>query len=113
MAGAGVAARTGFGAGGFLAAATVGDAGAVSDVGAPGRGDGVVGAAAEGAGCRGAVAVEGSGVMILTGGVEEALGNSALVGLPVGTPGMRVATGAPAGAAGAFQSAEYRATIPS
>jgi hypothetical protein len=36
-----------------------------------------------------------------------------LVGLPVGTPGMRVATGAPAGAAGAFQSAEYRATIPS
>src|ERR1700722_13082733 len=48
--GAGVAARTGCGAGGFLAAATVGDPGAVSDVGAPGRGDGVVGVAAEGAG---------------------------------------------------------------
>ena len=50
----------------------------------------------------------GSGVMMLTGGVEAALGNSALVGLPVGTPGMRAATGGTAGAAaaGAFQAVE-------
>jgi hypothetical protein len=46
--------------------------------------------------------------MMLTGGVEDALGNSALVGLPVGTPGMSGATPATADAAatGAFQSAE-------
>ena len=113
MAGAGVAVRAGFGVGGFLAAATVGDAGAVSDVGAPGRGDAAAGLAVEGAVWREADAVEGSGVMMLTGGVEDALGNSALVGLPVGTPGMRAATGATAGAAGAFQSTEYRPTIPS
>ena len=44
----------------------------------------------------------GSGVMMLTGGVEAAEGNSALVGLPVGTPGTRAATGPKAGG-GAFQ----------
>ncbi len=51
--------------------------------------------------------VVGSGVMMLTGGVEAALGNSALVGRPVGTPGMRAATGGMAGTAGAaFQPVE-------
>ena len=113
MAGAGDAVCAGFGVGGFLAAATVGDAGAVSDVGAPGRGDAALEVAVEGEVWRDADAVAGSGVMMLTGGVEDALGNSALVGLPVGTPGMRAATGATAGAAGAFQSTEYRPTIPS
>ena len=103
MAGAGVAVRAGFGAGGFLAAAAVG---AVNDVGTPGRGDAAAGLPEEGAVWREADAVEGSGVMMLTGGVEDALGNSALVGLPVGRPGMRAATGAPTGADGAFHSAE-------
>ena len=41
----------------------------------------------------GVAAVPGSGVMMLTGGVEAAEGNSALVGLPVGTPGISAATG--------------------
>jgi hypothetical protein len=49
-------------------------------------------------------AVGGSGVMMLTGGVEEALGNSALVGLPVGIVGGSMAIGlgdsAPGAAAG-------------
>jgi len=101
--GAGV--REGFGAGCFLAAASVGEA---EDVG---RGDTRLAAgagAAAGAGrdegnaavVAGAVArapdaadVPGSGVMILTGGVEAELGNSALVGRPVGTPGTSAATG--------------------
>ena len=59
------------------------------------------------AGARGAgiVATPGSGVMMLTGGVEAAVGKSALVGLPMGIVGERAATGAgAAGAAGAFQS---------
>ena len=48
--------------------------------------------------------VPGSAVMMLTGGIEDALGNSALVGRPVGTDGPSAATGAGAGAAsgGAF-----------
>ena len=104
MAGAGGgawAAALGAAAGCFLAAATVGDAGAA------GFGDGA-GAAAAAAGWRDADAVGGSGVMMLTGGVEDALGNSALVGLPVGRPGISGATPATAGAAaaGAFHSAE-------
>jgi hypothetical protein len=106
VAGAGGVWAAAFGAAGcFLAAATAG---------AAGFGDGV-GVAAAGAGCRGADAVAGSAVMMLTGGVEEALGNSALVGLPVGTPGMSGAIAATAGAAagGAFQSGEYRAIIAS
>ena len=83
-----------FGAGGcFLAAASAGDAVAVGVAGAA-----VVGAAAAGAG-RGeagglaavgagaARAAGGSGFMMLMGGVLAALGNSALVGLPVGTDG--------------------------
>jgi hypothetical protein len=90
-----------FGAGCFLAAARVGDAAGV------GFGDDGVGAAAF-ADDAGARAKGGSAVMMLTGGVEEALGNSALVGLPVGTPGISAATGAPAGAdaGGMFQIAE-------
>jgi hypothetical protein len=47
--------------------------------------------------------------MILTGGVEAALGKSALVGLPVGSEGgsAAVAAGAAgAGVAGAFHDAE-------
>ena len=39
--------------------------------------------------------------MMLTAGVEAAVGNSALVGLPVGIEGASIATGADA-AAGAF-----------
>jgi len=69
----------------------------------------VAGGAARGAG--GVVAV-GSGFMMLTAGVEAAVGNSALVGLPVGiVVGASAATG-PAGAAGAFQVGEYRAIMP-
>jgi hypothetical protein len=96
VAGAGVWA--GFGC--LLAAVTVG------------RGDGE-GVAAAGVGWRGAGAAGGSAAMMLTGGVEAALGNSALVGRPVGTPGIRAATGGTAGGTGAFQAVEYRATRPS
>ena len=91
----GAAARGGFGAGGFLADASAG--------GGVGRADGS-GAAAPGAAPRAAVdavPVPGSGVMMLTGGVEAAVGNSALVGLPVGIDD-NSATGA--GAAGAFHN---------
>jgi len=45
----------------------------------------------------------GSGVMMLTAGVEAALGKSALVGRPVGTDGESAATGADGG--GAFHCA--------
>ena len=97
--------REGFGAGCFFAAASVGEAEGV------GRGDEALAAGvgeAAGAGRDGgnaavvagavardpeAVDVPGSGVMILTGGVEAELGNSALVGLPVGTPGTSAVTG--------------------
>lgn len=41
--------------------------------------------AAAAAGCD--LGVAGSGVMMLTGGIDEADGNSALVGLPVGIEG--------------------------
>ena len=45
--------------------------------------------------------------MMLTAGVEAAVGNSALVGLPVGIDGARAATGTEAAAAGgAFHDAE-------
>lgn len=64
-----------------------------------------MGVAAGGAGACDVVA--GSGVMMLTAGVEAALGNSALVGRPVGTPGIRAATGGlVATAGGAFQMFE-------
>jgi hypothetical protein len=114
-AGAGVGVREGFGAGCFLAAASAGEA---EDVG---RGDGALAvgkgdaagagrdagdaALATGAAARDtdAVDVPGSGVMILTGGVEAELGNSALVGLPVGTPGTSAATGIGGCGGGAIQ----------
>ena len=50
-------------------------------------------------------ALPGSGVMMLTGGVEAAVGKSALVGLPVGTDGGSAAHERRAAAAGggAFQ----------
>jgi hypothetical protein len=88
--------RAGLGAGCFLAAASAGEAVAA------GRGDGEGTPVAAEAGGRGAV-VPGSGVMMLTGGVEAALGKSAVVGLPVAIVGARVATGALAG--GAFHDA--------
>lgn len=83
--------------GGFLAAANAGEAG---------FGDGT-GAFATAAGARAAApGVVGSGFIMLTGGVEAALGNSALVGLPVaivaGKPASGPAIAAVAGA-GAFQ----------
>jgi hypothetical protein len=48
-------------------------------------GDGPFAIAADGRAAGAGLAVPGSGVMMLTGGVEAAVGNSALVGLPVGT----------------------------
>ena len=75
---------------------------------AAGRGDGNGAfAAGDEAGARaedGVAAWPGSGVMMLTGGVEAAVGKSALVGLPVGIDGESAATGAAAGATGAFHS---------
>jgi len=86
-----------FGAACFLAAA---GAGAVV---AAGRGDGKGAFASDDDAARGGGAgvVPGSGVMMLTAGVEAAVGNSALVGLPVGIDGARPATEAGA-AGGAF-----------
>ena len=85
-----------FGVACFLAAAAA----------AAGRGNGEPAAGVEAAerGAGGG-AEPGSGVMMLTGGVEAAVGKSALVGLPVGMVGDSVATGA-AGAVGggAFHS---------
>ena len=87
----------------FCAACFLGEAGAAA---VAWRGDGN-GAFATGgdAAARGAVeagvAVPGSGLMMLMGGVEAAEGKSALVGLPVGIDGGSAAiTG---DAAGAFQ----------
>jgi len=61
-------------------------------------------AVAGGRGAGGAGDAPGSGFMMLTGGIEVALGNSALVGLPEGVDGGNAASGALAGpaAAGAF-----------
>jgi hypothetical protein len=87
----------------FCAACFLGEAGAAAVVW---RGDGN-GAFATGGGAdaRGAVeavvAVPGSGLMMLMGGVEAAEGKSALVGLPVGIDGGSAAT--TGDAAGAFQ----------
>ncbi len=52
----------------------------------------------------GAAPSGGSGVMMLTGGVEAEVGNSALVGLPVGSDGGSAAI-MPAAACGVFQDA--------
>jgi hypothetical protein len=95
-----------------LAAASAGAAAAGAWAEAAGRDDGS-GAFAIDAEERGAGGVPGSGVMMLTGGVEAAVGNSALVGLPVGIDGARAATGAAAADAGAFHDAEYLMTRPS
>ena len=76
-------------------------AASAGDVAGEGRGEGAVASEfAVGVAARGTddVGPVGSDVMMLTGGVEDALGNSALVGLPVGTPGTRAATGTVAGA---------------
>ena len=81
---------------GFAAACFFAGTDAVAGVG---RADGI---GAFDAAARGAGAVPGSGVMMLTGGVEAAVGNSALVGLPVGMVGASTATGAAAVVAGAF-----------
>jgi len=78
----GAAARCGFGAG-FLAAA-LGGGGAVSAEavgGAPPR-------EVDGAGAP----EPGSGLMMLTAGVEDALGKSMWTGLPVGADGGRLAS---------------------
>ena len=75
----------------------------VAVVVAAGRGDGNGALASEDDAARGAGSVPGSGVMMLTGGVEAAVGNSALVGLPVGVDGARAATGAGA-TGGAFHN---------
>ena len=97
--GAAAGARAAFGAGGFFAAG----AAACAEAAAGARGAGAAAAFAVGAAWR----VGGSGFMMLTGGVDEALGNSALVGLPVGIDGGSPASAAVAGndcaAAGAFQ----------
>jgi hypothetical protein len=85
-----VAVRGGLGAACFFATATAGDGGEV------GRGeeDGVLAGALAERGVDDVVATPGSAVMMLTAGVDEALGNSALVGRPVGTPDTSAATGA-------------------
>jgi hypothetical protein len=91
-------ARAAFGADGFFAAG----AAACAEAAAGARGAGEAPAFAAGAAWR----VGGSGFMMLIGGVDEALGNSALVGLPVGIDGGSPASAAVAGncdVAGAFQ----------
>jgi hypothetical protein len=77
-----------------LAAASIGAAAEA------GRGDGKGAFATAGRGGDGGVAAPGSGVIMLTGGVEAAVGKSALVGLPISVDGGSAATGA--AAAGAF-----------
>ena len=90
----------GAGGGGFLAAACAcGDAGGVATAGRGAAGD--AGAADDG---FGAAPNGGSGVMMLTGGVEAEVGNSALVGLPVGSDGGSAAI-MPGAACGVFQDA--------
>ena len=90
-----------FGAGGGFLAAACACAGA-GGVAAAGRGAaGDAGAADDG---FGAAPSGGSGVMMLTGGVEAEVGNSALVGLPVGTDAGSAAI-MPGAACGAFHDA--------
>ena len=109
--------RAGFGADCFLAAASAAgaalevgrgesNAAFAADAGDAAVGDDAVGDAGGDTAARdgdGAAAEPGSGVIMLTAGVEAAVGNSALVGLPVGTDGESAATGATA--AGAFHDA--------
>ena len=106
-----------FGAAGFFAA--TGAAGGADDVGLGDSNDALApddaGAAGAGGGtARGADggdAEPGSGVMMLTAGVEAAVGNSAFVGRPVGTDDDSIATGAEI--AGALHDAAYFVTIAS
>jgi hypothetical protein len=100
----GAAVRAGLGAAGFFAAAGAGVGrgegnGALASDGDEDGGDD--NADAGGRGVEGVVACPGSGVMMLIGGVEAALGNSALVGLPSGIDGGSAATG-PGVTAGMF-----------
>jgi hypothetical protein len=94
-----------FGVGGFLAAASAGEAAAVVADGGRGAGTGASWTGPAAGGVRPAGALPGSGTMMLTGGVEAADGNSALVGLPVGTDVVGSAATSPGAAAGggAFQ----------
>ena len=86
--------------GGFLAAACAD--GVAGGVGAAERGAaGNAGAAAAEDDGFGAAPSGGSDVMILTGGVDAEVGNSALVGLPVGTDAGSAAI-MPVAACGAF-----------
>ena len=92
-----------FGAGGGFLAAACACAGAGGGA-AAGRGAaGAAGTAAAGDGF-GAAPSGGSGVMMLTGGVEAEVRNSALVGLPVGSDGGSAAI-MPAATCGVFQDA--------
>ena len=94
--GAAAVAGARFGAAGCFLAAVAGGRGAAT------------GAVAVAAGGLAVAAVGGSGVMMLTGGVEAALGNSALVVLPVGSDGGSPAMSPAAagdGAGGAFHDA--------
>ena len=89
-----------FGAGGgFLAAATAGDGAAA------GGGAGVTERDAGAAAAGGGDLTVGSGFMMLTAGVEAEVGNSALVGLPVGTDGGSAAIRPLADCAGPFHDA--------
>jgi hypothetical protein len=105
-----------FGGAGFFAA--TGAAGAADDVGRGDSNDALAPDDAEAAGAGGgtarcadaAGAEPGSGVMMLTAGVEAAVGKSALVGRPVGIDDS-IATGAETG--DAFHDAEYFVTIAS
>ena len=96
--------RAGLGAAGFLAAASAevgrgeGNGALVCGGDEDGEDDDAGGRAAEGV----VAACPGSGAMMLMGGVEAAVGNSALVGLPSGIDGGTAATGAGV-AAGMFQ----------
>jgi len=107
LAGAGAAAGViEVGAAGFLAACFFTAGGGFASAAAGGGAAGLGGLAA-GAPARAGTTVPGSGVIMLTGGVEAALGNSALVGRPVGSDGDggSIATAPVAGGGGAFHAA--------
>ena len=91
--------RFGAGGGGFLAAACVGAGGGAAAAGRGAAGNAGAGAADDDG--FGAAPSGGSDVMMLTGGVDAEVGNSALVGLPVGTDAGSAAI-MPVAACGAF-----------
>ena len=106
VSGTGPAVAGRFGAGGFLAGACAWVGAGVPEAGGDGGGaaterEAVAGAVAGGG--FGAAPRGGSGFMMLTAGVEAEVGNSALVGLPVGIDGGSAAI-MPA-ACGVFQDA--------